>query len=320
MSGAPVLCIGETLIDLIVSDGPARLQDAGSFVARTGGAPANAAVALARLGVPSAFCGVIGADPFGDRLRTTLASAGVDVSRLRATPDAETTIAFAWKDERGDGYFRLLRMADRLLSESDVESARINQTAAVVVGSVALSAEPSRLAVTRAAGLASQAGVPVCFDVNLRPSLWTSQDSALAACEPIFFQATLLKMSLDDGRALYPGVEDAAALLAIIERYPARFIVITDGERGAWFADRTRASNAGLEFAGRFTVSAIEPTGAGDAFAAAVIARLMDREWGALTLDDVRFASAAGALATTKPGAMEALPTRRDIEKFLSER
>jgi len=96
----------------------------------------------------------------------------------------------------------------------------------------------------------------------------------------------------------------------------ARFIVITDGERGAWFVDRTSTA-ADLEFVARFNVDAVEPTGAGDAFAAAVISCLIEHDWTALTAHDVRYAAAAGALATTRPGAMEALPTRADIERFL---
>jgi sugar/nucleoside kinase (ribokinase family) len=317
MRGGPVLSIGETLIDLIAADGAVNLQDANAFVARTGGAPANVAVALARLGVPSAFCGVVGADPFGEKLKLTLGGYGVDVSRVRSTDEADTTIAFAWKDGRGDGHFRLLRMADRLLSEADVEAARAPETAAVVLGSVSLSAEPSRRAVHRAAEIAAAANVPVCFDVNMRPSLWRSAAEALHACEPILAAARLLKMSLDDGRALYPGVEDPAALLAAVRDAPARFIVITDGERGAWFVDRKRDRDADLEFVARFNVNAVEPTGAGDAFTAAVISRLIDRDWTALTAPDVRYGSAAGALATTRPGAMEALPARADIERFL---
>jgi fructokinase len=316
MRGDPVLAIGETLIDLIAADGAVNLQDVNAFVARTGGAPANAAVALARLGVPSAFCGVVGADPFGEKLKTALAGYGVDVSRVRSTDDAETTIAFAWKDARGDGHFRLLRMADRLLSEADVEAARVPRTAAIVLGSVSLSAEPSRRAVQRAAEIAAAADVPICFDVNMRPSLWPSAASALHACEPIIAAATLLKMSLDDGRALFPGINDAASLIAAVRASRARFIVITDGERGAWFVDRTGAA-ADLEFVARFNVNAVEPTGAGDAFTAAVISCLIDRDWTALTARDVRYASAAGALATTRPGAMEALPMRPDIERFL---
>jgi fructokinase len=313
---APVLCLGETLIDLIASDGVTRLEEASAFVARTGGAPANAAVALARLGVPSAFCGVVGADPFGRRLRETLAGYGVDVSRLRSEPGTETTIAFAWKDERGDGHFQLVRLADRLLSETDVEAAGIDRVEAIIVGSVALSAEPSRAGVTRAVELANAAKVPVCFDVNLRPSLWPSRESAAAACEPIINGATLLKLSLDDGRALYPDVDGPETLLRELERFPARFVAITDGERGAWFINRMTGGE--LEFVRSFKVAAVEPTGAGDAFGAAIVSRLIDRDWDGLSREDVLFASAAGALATTKPGAMEALPTRAEIEAFLA--
>lgn len=313
---APVLCLGETLIDLIASDGATRLEDASAFVARTGGAPANAAVALARLGLSSAFCGVVGADPFGARLRETLAGYGVDVSRLRSEPGAETTIAFAWKDERGDGHFQLVRLADRLLSEADVAAAGIDQVAAIIVGSVALSADPSRAGITRAVEFANAAKVPICFDVNLRPSLWPSRGAAAAACEPIFAGATLLKLSLDDGRALFTDVDGPEALLRELDRFPARFVVITDGERGAWFINR--ATGGELEFVPSFRVAAVEPTGAGDAFGAAIVSRLIERDWDRLSRQDLRFASAAGALATTKPGAMEALPTRAEIEAFFA--
>jgi sugar/nucleoside kinase (ribokinase family) len=73
-----------------------------------------------------------------------------------------------------------------------------------------------------------------------------------------------------------------------------------------------------LEFVRSFKVAAVEPTGAGDAFGAAIVSRLIDRDWDGLSREDVLFASAAGALATTKPGAMEALPTRAEIEAFLA--
>src|SRR3954468_1682940 len=131
----PVLSIGEVLIDLIAADDATTLEDVGSFVARPGGAPANVAVALSRLGTPSAFCGVVGNDPFGKRLRATLDTNGVDTSRLHNTSEADTTIAFAWKDERGDGHFRILRMADRLLNVELIEQATIHETAAIVLGS-----------------------------------------------------------------------------------------------------------------------------------------------------------------------------------------
>ena len=100
-------------------------ESAETFVARSGGAPANAAVALARLGLASAFCGVVGDDQFGSRLQAELAAEGVDTSRLRQSGEAATTLAFAWKDPGGDGHFWLFRGADALLDEADANAAGI---------------------------------------------------------------------------------------------------------------------------------------------------------------------------------------------------
>jgi fructokinase len=313
-----VLSLGETLIDLIATDGATRLEDVTSFVARPGGAPANVVVALARLGVPSAFCGVVGNDPFGTRLRKALSTAGVDLSRLRGTSDAETTIAFAWKDERGDGHFRLLSMADRLLEEQDVENAGIGDTAAIVVGSVALAADPSRRAITRAVEIAAGFGVPVCFDVNVRPTLWPGVEEARAACAPILARATLLKLSLDDAKFLFGAEITIDEALQRGVETGARFVVLTDGARGAWFRSQDEGAAGPSTFVPAFSVDAIEPTGAGDAFNAAIVSRLILHDWQRLERDDVHFASAAGALTTTRRGAMEALPTRADIDQFLA--
>jgi fructokinase len=311
----PVLCIGELLIDLIVSDGSATLEDASAFVARTGGAPANVAVGLARLGVASAFCGVIGGDPFGTRLRGALQAEQVDDSRLRATNEADSTIAFAWKDARGDGHFRLLRMADRLLSRDDVEQARIGETETIVVGSVALAASPSGEAIIRAVEIASDREVPICFDVNLRPTMWSDQGAAAAACAPIFPYATLLKFSLDDARYLFDDVDNPDQALDRLVSLGAKFNVLTDGARGAWFAPQSGAR----EHVPAFPVDAIEPTGAGDAITAALIARLIGNKWSSLTRDDVVYASAAGALTSMQRGAMDALPTAHAVQSFLAK-
>lgn len=314
---APVLSIGETLVDLIAADGQTDLENVETFVARPGGAPANAAVALARLGVPAAFCGVIGNDPFGNRLRRVLSENGVDTSRLRSTGEAETTLAFAWKDERGDGHFRLLRLADRLLNDDDIDRAGIPGVAAVVVGSVALAAEPSRGAVQRAVRIAADAHVPVVFDVNLRPTLWTSRTEALAACEPIVERTTLLKLSLDDARALFNTGDDPVRALDRLAALGRPFSVLTDGARGAWFAGPGAPCPAD-SFVPAFAVEAVEPTGAGDAFGAALVSRLMANCWSTISREDVEFASAAGALTTTRRGAIDSLPTKDEIDRFLA--
>ncbi len=311
----PVLSIGETLIDIIATDGAPSLVEARDFVALAGGAPANVAVALARLGVPSAFCGVVGADPLGDRLVAELAAEGVDVSRLRQTDAAPTTIAFAWKDARGDGRFWIMRGADLDLSPEDADRAGISGLSALVLGSVSLAAPSSRSAVLHAVALANDAGVPVVFDVNLRPTVWSDPGEARDVCESVARCSTVVKLSLDDATGLYgtliSGEEACLRVLAL----GAPSVVLTDGARGCWYAD---SRDGRVTFVPAFVVDAIEPTGAGDAFTAALIARAIKSGWQQLQREDVTFAAAAGALATTRRGAWDGLPTPDHLEAFLA--
>lgn len=315
MLGQPhVLSMGEALIDLIVVGEADSLEVADDFVARPGGAPANVAVALSRLGMQSAFCGVVGDDPFGRRISAGLIAEGVDVSRLRQSPEAATTLAFAWKDAHGSGHFWLLRGADALLAPDDVAAAGITQVAALVIGSVSLAAQPSRTAVEEAVDVARLSGVPVVFDVNLRPTLWHDLSAARAICASVAARSTLLKLSLDDARGLMGTMAPPEEAIAHALSLGPALTVLTDGERGCWFASR---DGDDVIHVAAFTVDAVEPTGAGDAFTAALICRLIRSGWAPFNTKDLRFAAAAGALATTHHGAWQGLPTRDQLEAFL---
>ncbi len=273
-----VLAMGEALVDFIVTDGATTLASAEAFVARSGGAPANASVAVARLGLASAFCGVVGDDPFGARLQAELTAEGVDTSRLRQSPEAATTLAFAWKDPGGDGHFWLLRGADALLTEADASAAGVVNLGALIIGSVALSAQPARSAIERAVDLAHRVGVPVVFDVNLRPTLWPNLASARPTCEEVARRSRLVKLSLDDANGLYgPHIAPDDAIQTVLSLGPSA-VVLTDGERGCWFN-----SGSSVAFVPAFHVDAVEPTGAGDAFTAAIVARSLASGWAPLS-------------------------------------
>ncbi len=314
-----VLAIGELLIDLIATGDATSLLDAETLAVRPGGAPANVAVALAKQGIDAGLCAVVGNDPFGERLIGVLDANGVDRSRVRQDPAADTTLALAWKDARGDGHFRLLRQADIRLNVDDIHAAGIDTLSAIVVGSCSLSHQPSRTAIERAVELAVEHDVPVCFDVNIRSSMWANPQAAWSACEPILQASTLIKLSVDDTRFLLELGDDAtpATIVDRLERFATNFIVITDGARGAWYSHAFGERPTSPTFVPAFEVDAKEPTGAGDAFTAAIIARLIGNRWAALTDDDVRFASAAGALTTTRAGAIDSLPTGDEIQEFL---
>lgn len=312
MADAAVISIGEILVDLIAPSG-VDLIHASELRIREGGAPANVAVALSRLGVRSQMRAVVGDDPFGERLIARLHAEGVDTSGIRVADHVPTTLALAWSDDRGDGHFRLHRNADRLLSPSDVSRESLEGAAAIVVGSVAMCAEPSRDAVLTALRHAQDAGVPVVADLNIRPGQVPMDDLRMSVMAMIS-AATVLKLSVDDAAHLWDAmsIADAAACL---DRYDPPVAVITDGARGA--ALRTPDGVIQRE---AFHIDAIEPTGAGDAFTAAFISRILQKGWLGADESDLRYAMAAGALATTTPGAMDGLPRSGEIDAFLRSR
>jgi sugar/nucleoside kinase (ribokinase family) len=268
------------------------------------------AVALSRLGIPSAFCGAIGDDPFGIRLQNVLRADGVDIENLTVFADENTTLAFAWKDERGDGLFRILRMADTRLSAKAIDAAKIPDRAAILLGSVVLTEPSSRDAAYRAAALARNAGVPVVFDVNIRASLWENHDAARTCCQPILEAATIVKLSLDDAAFLFD-TSDPDRVFSLAEN--SQIWLVTDGSRGAWF----KTDNGLVEHVAAFPIEPIEPTGAGDAFTASIVYRYLERGTPP-NREDVLFASAAGAITATRIGAIESLPTRAEIEQVVA--
>jgi fructokinase len=304
--------IGECLVDLIAPAG-GDLLTASDLHIREGGAPANVAVALARLGVPSRLHAVVGDDPFGERLRRRLADEGVDTGCVRVAPGVPTTIALAWADERGNGHFRLHRHADVLLAPGDVDREALAEASVVIAGSVAMAAEPSKSAILTALAAANALGIPVVVDLNIRPGLVGADEMRLNA-SALITAATVVKLSVDDAQELW-GATSIAGTVEALARFDPPMAVITDGSRGAALRSGGKVVEQAV-----FPVDAVEPTGAGDAFTAAFISRMLDNGWSGAGVDDLRFAMAAGALATTRPGAMDGLPSREQVLAFLAAR
>src|ERR671910_2139190 len=138
-----VVCLGEVLIDFVPTVTPTTLIDAPVFKKAPGGAPANVAVGLARLGVPSAFMGKVGDDPFGRFLTTTLAEAGVDVGPLRLTDSARTALAFVSLRADGEREFMFYRhpSADMLFEPAEVNANVIRGAKLLHYGTISLISE-----------------------------------------------------------------------------------------------------------------------------------------------------------------------------------
>lgn len=311
------LCLGEVLIDFMPTGRPDRPGGLSGFVPAPGGAPANVAVGLARLGLRSAFAGRTAADAFGRFLERSLAEAGVNVDGLRLVPGARTPVAFVSLDEQGEREFLFYGEPTAGLNPADVDVVEVEGARLLHFGSIGMIDPASRAATRLAVETARRHGRLVSFDANLRLMLWPNEDAAHAAIRQGIADATIVKLS-DEELEFLTGSTDAEAGGRTLWHDGLRLLMVTHGRDGSSFL-----TAEACERVPGFAVTAVDTTGAGDAFVAALLAGILEDPATAFTPDRLRticrFANAAGALTTTVSGAIPALPDRAAIRRLMDE-
>ncbi|MGJ7459947.1 carbohydrate kinase family protein [Halomonas sp. MA07-2] len=320
----PVISFGEALVDMLSSRlGESDPTATETFTPYAGGAPANVAVACARLGVPSRFLGMLGEDHFGDFLARELTSHGVDTSGVVRTRQARTALAFVSRDASGERTFDFYRppAADLLYRLEHLPTGVFAEPAIVHFCTNSLT-EPAIAETTLAmAEMARRAGCLVSVDANLRHNLWASGQADITLVTRLLDAAWLLKLSSDELGYLSA---DHPADAWLAERLAAgvKAIVITDGP------GEVRLLGTSLERrVTPPTVQAVDTTAGGDAFIGGLLAELsaylgsagIHGDWHR----DADFLSRAvdtacrcGAHAVTRPGAYVALPTHEDLARL----
>lgn len=303
----PFVSLGEALIDLTPAGG-GSLKSAVHLAVQPGGAPFNIAIGLSRLGVSVRFTGALSNDAFGTRLAELLTSEGVQHSPAEPVP-APTRLALIDHAQAADAFrFYGDRPADTRLTRSDVERALASAGGLYVSSLMLLDAGAGELQ-RHAVGIAKARAIPIFTDPNPRPPAWPNPSTMRAAIIWLLGNATLAKLSLDDAQALGWPTDPPDLLRFAQERWPAQ-LVVTGGVQGCWTnIDGQIAHQPG------FPIEPVDPTGAGDAFFAALIARHLQS--GRLSPADLRFATAAGALAAGRLGAVAGLPTLTQLAAFL---
>jgi fructokinase len=310
-----IVALGEVVSDIYRGDEISDVEL--GFVARPGGAPANVAVAASRLGAEAAFVGSVGQDLFGDFILRALESEGVDTSGVGRQPQpTRTSLAFVEIEKSGDRAFTFYRSspaADELLAPEDVTEKLVSGASFVNFGSIPLIREPVRSATHRIVDLADELDIPVAFDVNLREHLWESTEAAREAIDPLFDHSRIVKLSGDEISPLL-GTESAEEAAEMLLSRDAALVLVSLGPDGAFYASK--------EFTGSvpaFEVEAVDATGAGDAFLAAVLVHLSGEAWNEEVVREATMrGSAAGALACIGYGAMGPLPTNDELERFMA--
>ena len=307
-----ITAVGEILVDMTETSVDER--GIKHFAANPGGAPANVAVAAAKLGAETAFIGCVGDDVFGTMLRDTLVQNGVDVSGLQVSETASTTLAVVTVDAKGERSFSFCRKpgADTRMDGAKAAAAAAG-TGIIHFGSVSLTDPDSRRATVTAVKAAKKAGAIVSYDPNYRASLWADRETAVREMRAPLSLCDIVKIS-DEETALLTGAQDPKEAARILCEGGAKLVLVTLGAKGAlWRCGGESGVVPGCP------VKVADTNGAGDTFFGALLSRIALRGGlGNLNAQEitgiVAYANRAAALTTSRPGAIPAMPTRSELE------
>lgn len=308
-----ILSIGEILIDLTQTGSEHSIPQ---YAANPGGAPANVAVAAAKMGASAAFIGKVGQDAFGALLRRTLIDNGVSDTGLFETAYAPTTLAVVSVDGKGERSFSFYRdnSADTLLTETEALSVLSECPKVLHFGSVSLTVDPSRSATLSAVQTAKKLGAIISYDPNYRPSLWPDESTATRWMKAPLELVDILKVS-DEELPLLAGTPDLKAGSQTLLEAGAKLVLVTMGDNGVFY--RTKSGTGHVP---AVPTQVADTNGAGDTFFGAVLSRLSLR--GAHLLDRLTtqelehilvFANRAASLTCSRSGAIPAMPTLQEL-------
>lgn len=308
-----ITALGELLIDFT----PQGISPAGNvlFERNPGGAPANVLAAVVRLGGTGAFIGKVGNDQFGHFLKEVLEKYGIETQGLKFSSEANTTLAFVHLDEKGDRSFSFYRRpgADTMLCEKDIDCSLIDSAKIFHFGSLSMTNEPSKSATIKAVEYAKQKGKIISYDPNLRPLLWENDAAAKEGMTLGLRYADIVKLSEEELEFL-TGEKDLENGSKLLFDMGIKLIVVTLGAKGCYYR-----CGAGVGHLNTYNVKVVDTTGAGDAFLGGLLYRIsrLEKQLWEINKQEIEeiiaFSNAAGALCTTKKGAIPAMPSMEEI-------
>ncbi|EOL1496655.1 aminoimidazole riboside kinase [Escherichia coli] len=302
---AKVWVLGDAVVDLLP-------ESDGRLLPCPGGAPANVAVGIARLGGTSGFIGRVGDDPFGALMQRTLLTEGVDITYLKQDEWHRTSTVLVDLNDQGERSFTFMvrPSADLFLETTDLPCWRHGEW--LHLCSIALSAESSRTSAFTAMTAIRHAGGFVSFDPNIREDLWQDEHLLRLCLRQALQLADVVKLSEEEWRLISGKTQNDRDICALAKEYEIAMLLVTKGAEGVVVCYRGQVHH----FAG-MSVNCVDSTGAGDAFVAGLLTGLSST---GLSTDEremrriIDLAQRCGALAVTAKGAMTALPCRQELE------
>lgn len=319
MKHPEVTSVGEILVDL-VSDKPSKdLSSAHGFIKLAGGAPANVAVGLAKLGIRTSFLGKVGGDPFGRFLRHELSINGVNTRWLYDDARCKTRLAFVALSKNGDRDFEFWERdpADAHLRISEIDVEAVCSSEIIHISSFMLLNSETRKTAIALAKYGNKKSRIICFDPNIRLSLWGNSKEAITHYRTMIRLAVILRLNEEEAK-LVTGAESLRIASRRLLALGPKLVVITRGKKGCFFATKTYSGSVK-----GFAVRAIDTTGCGDGFLAGLLAGIVrsKKNIEELSRDAVASicmkANAVGAIVATQRGAIAAMPSEQQVTLFL---
>lgn len=326
-----VISFGEALVDMLSSRvNEDQSENAGSvnerFTKFPGGAPANVAAAIGKLGGVSYFAGKVGADMFGDFLIESLQALDVRTDYVKQTSEAKTALAFVSLDSTGERSFEFYRgpSADLLFTPDEFQPEWFDGQGIFHFCSNTLTESGIMEATLAGLEKARAAGWLVSFDMNLRNNLWPKGTDPFAPVWACVEQADLVKLSTEELAFLCRNDSETKVLQRILSS-GASLVLVTDGGKPLRYFTPSHYGSIVPR-----SVQMVDSTAAGDAFVGGLLYRLSELDTTAVSLkaleedpeqleDILAFASACGAHAVTHAGAFTSLPGLKEVSAYRSD-
>lgn len=310
-----VVTFGEILIDFTwqgVNENGQAL-----FAQNPGGAPANVAVATARLGGHTAFIGKAGKDMHGEFLKSVLEKENVETAGMILDKKYFTTLAFVSVDENGERNFSFARKpgADTRIEKEEIDVDILDKTKVFHIGSLSLTDQPARDTTIYAIRRAKEKGSIISYDPNYRASLWKDEETAKKQMRSLIPYVDIMKIS-DEETELLTGKKNPEEAAKRLFGQGVKIVAVTLGSEGAYLYCKE-----GGAYVPGFVSKAVDTNGAGDSFWGGFLYRISAEEKRPelFTMEElkeyVRFGNAVASLCVEKKGAIPAMPSLAQVEE-----
>jgi len=322
MISSKVICIGEALVDQIINNPEGNCKN------YLGGAPANVACALSKLGVHTEFVGCLGDDEFGKEFINLFRDLGVNIQSTQVDKNCSTRIIKVCINDEGDRSFAGFvnsqkNFADEMLDRKVFESSKISlqnlfkETKYLITGTNLLASDKSSESLLFLVEYASKSGVSIVIDANWREIFWDNLDKSsqdhMQKIKKFLINGDILKLS-DEEAILFFGNNNPSLISKSLSKKPD--VIITNGDKPiSWFINGFEDTTKVLK-----SPKIVDTTGAGDSFLAGLISRFINRKEDLdkdSLINHIQFASVCGLISCLGEGAIQPQPNINQVQDFL---